>query len=136
MKRRVSVFKKKKNKERKKREKSASPSGVIFEPGSVHRWVGYVSPRAFARSTKFDPNQTNTPLQNRHRNKTLVHLTIFFLLFSRLNKKKKRLLKLSSRGTGRAELNAARRCTRSTSVLVLRTELVAKDFGLANEPAF
>ena len=43
---------------------------------------------------------------------------------------------MSSRGTGRAKLNEARRCTRSTSVLVLRAELIAKDFGLANEPAF
>ena len=62
------------------------------------------------------PTKQTHHLQNRHRNKTLKD-TIFF--YSSLGSYKKTAAQvLSSRGTGRAELNAPKRCTRSTSLLV------------------
>ena len=41
---------------------STSPSGVIFEAGSMHRWVGYMYRHwAFARTTQVDSNYKSIP---------------------------------------------------------------------------
>ena len=123
---------KKKKKKKRKEKKTRVPREWSSEAGSMHRWVGYVSPN------KHTIYRTDTGI------KLLFILLFFFtLLWAHFNKKKKKKKKngwssfeLAPRGTRRAEQIAARRCTWSTSVLVLRAELVAKDFGLANKQAF
>ena len=79
-----SVFKKK------RKRKSASPSGVILEAGRVG-----VSGLCIAAERLPDLQmsiQTKQPhdLQNWHRNQTGIHLIVFLLLSSRLNSKRKR----------------------------------------------
>ena len=58
-------------------KKSANPSGVIFETGSVHRWVGYVSPLSVRQihKSRYKPNKhtiyrTDTGIK--------LHLILFF----------------------------------------------------------
>ena len=78
-------------KERKKeKRKSASPSGVIFEAGTVQRWVGYVSPLSVRQINKSrsQPNKHTI-----YRTDTGINLLLFFHV-SLCFKKKKRLLKL------------------------------------------
>ena len=75
--------------------------------GSVRKWVRYVSPLSVCQNYK----RRSTP------NK-IVHLVIFFYS-SRFEKEKRKRLLLSCQGARRAELIAARRCTWSTSILVL-----------------
>ena len=75
------IKKKKTKKERKEKKVRVLRESRIFEAGSVHRWVGCVSPRSVRQiyKSRSQPKKTNQ-LQNRNRNKTLVHLTIFFTL--------------------------------------------------------
>ena len=59
----VCLQKNKKKTKKKEQKNSASPSGagVIFEAGSVHRWVGYVSPLSVRQIYKSRSNETKTP---------------------------------------------------------------------------
>ena len=124
-----------KKKKKKKRKKERKEKKVRVPREWSSRQAACIDGWATDLQKSIPTNQAHH-LQNRHRNKTLVHLTIFPLLWAHLKKKRKKAAARCSSfelaGTGRA----ARRCTRSTSVLKLRAELVAKDFGLANGPAF
>ena len=78
--------KNKRKKERKKREKSASPSGVIFKAGSVHRWVGYVSPLSVRQiyKSRSQPNKHTI-----YRTDTGIKLLLIFFYSSQGSYKKK-----------------------------------------------
>ena len=72
----VCLQKEKKTKKERK-EKNASPSGVIFEAVSVNRWVGYVSPLSVRQihKSRSQPNKHTI-----HRTDTGIKL-LFILLF-------------------------------------------------------
>ena len=98
---------------------------MIFEAGSVCG-LCIATERSPDLQKSIQTKQSHH-LQNRNRNQTRVHLILFCFVFfySHLGSLKKKngcssfeLSKCGSRGTGRAELIAARRCTWSTSVLV------------------
>ena len=94
--------------------------------GSVQREMGRMDHMhrhwAFARQKSTQTKQSRH-LQNRHSNQTLDHLFFYPPPGSFQKKKKSNGSSIFSyRGTRMAELIAARRCTRSTSVLVLRAE--------------
>ena len=74
---------KEKNKERKKREKSASPSGVIFEAGSVHRWVGYVSPLSVRQIYKSRSQPNKYTIYRTETGIKVLFILLFFFLFCR-----------------------------------------------------
>ena len=97
-------------------------SAVIFEAGSVHRLVGYtcIATEHSPELQRSIPTKQAHHLQNRKRNQTLVHLIFFYSHFKK--KKKKKLLLLSCQRAKKAELISARRCTWSTSLLVLRAK--------------
>ena len=123
---------KKKKKKKKKEKKARVPrEWSSRQAACIDGWALY--------------QQTNTPFTEPTQEPNSCSSNYFFhsSLCSFQNEKKRKRIKwlLSSPGTGRAELIAARRCTWlggsenpltwSTSVLVLRAEPVAKDFGLA-----
>ena len=84
----VCLEKEKKNKDRKKREKSASPLGVIFEAGSVHRLVGYVSPLSVRQifKSRSQPNKHTIYRTDTGIKLLFILLFFFFVLFCRLIK--------------------------------------------------
>ena len=71
MERQASVFKK----------KSASPSGVIFETGSVHRLVGYVSPLSVRQIHKSRIKPKKQPITEPTQESNFV-LFLFFFFFT------------------------------------------------------
>ena len=108
MERRAPVFKKKKTKERKKERKEKKvPVPREWVAACIDGWARLciVTERSSDLQKSIPTKQTHH-LQNRHRNKTFFFFT---LLLAQL-KKKTAAQALSSRGTGRAELNVARRC--------------------------
>ena len=111
----------------------ASPSGAIFEAGSVHRWVGYMYRHwAFTRTTKVDPNQKSTSFSE-PTNESNCCLSIFYTLlvfFFFFLKKKTTAFELPLReqeGLCWSHPGLIDICARAQSWAIF----VAKDFGLA-----
>ena len=87
----ASICLQKEKKRKKEKRKNASPSGVIFEEGSVHRCVGYVSPLRVRQiyKSRSQPNK-HTIYRTDTGIKLLFILLFSFLLFCRLIKKIKK----------------------------------------------
>ena len=130
--------------QKKGKEKSVSPSGVIFEAGLAEVGGLCIATERLPDLQKSILTKQVHHLQNRHRNQTRVHLIVFFfLLSSRLISKRKKngcssfeLAKLAGNRKGWADLSQAMHlidiCARAQSWAIF----VAKDFGLANKQAF